>query len=95
MSKSIFFLNMFPDYQPPEAHNGLLSQAAITAADLDLERRWVQVSVAFESYISQRQLNQIAGDIASVYGLQQLQIEPSFPASQLQSIPGVVYIEEL
>jgi hypothetical protein len=39
MSKTVFFLNMFSDYQPPEPLLGLLSQAAITAADIDPEKK--------------------------------------------------------
>ena len=38
MNKTVFFLNMFSDYQPPEPLNGMLSQAAITAADIDPEK---------------------------------------------------------
>ena len=35
MSNTVCFLNMFPDYQPPEPLFGMLSQAAVTAADID------------------------------------------------------------
>ena len=35
MTDQVFFLNMFPDYAPPEELNAALSQAAIVAADID------------------------------------------------------------
>ena len=86
MSKTVFFLNMFPDYQPPEPLMGMLSQAAITAADIDTESRSVTVTLRSDTYIPQKLLTNAAGDIAAVYGLRRLQIEPVYPASQLQSV---------
>ena len=86
MSKSVFFLNMFPDYQPPEPLLGMLSQAAITAADIDPERRSVTVEVASDTYIPQKLLQKAAGDISAAYDLRSLQIEPVYPASELQSM---------
>ena len=86
MSKTVFFLNMFPDYQPPEPILGMFSQAAITAADIDPERRSVIVEVASDTYIPQKLLQKCAGDIADAYDLRSLQIEPVYPASQLQAM---------
>ena len=86
MSKTVFFLNMFPDYQPPEPLDVLLSQAAITAADIDPETRSVSVAIASDTYIPQKLLSKAAGDIAAAYGLRDLQIEPVYPASQLQNM---------
>ena len=86
MSKTVFFLNMFPDYQPPETLYEPLSQAAITAADIDPEKRSVTVTLASVTYIPQKLLQKAAGDIAAVYELRNLQIEPVYPASQLQAM---------
>ena len=84
MSKTVPFLNMFPDYVPPEPLDGMLSQAAITAADIDPERRTVSVVMQSEIYIPQKLLMKASGDICAVYGLRDLSIEPVYPASQLQ-----------
>ena len=86
MSKTVFFLNMFSDYQPPEDLFGYLSQAAITAADIDMEKRSVSVTIHAETYIPQKLLIKAAGDIRDAYGLRQLQIEPVYPSTQLQSV---------
>ena len=86
MSKTVFFLNMFSDYQPLEPLLGLLSQAAITAADIDPEKRSVVVSIASETYIPQKLLANAAGDICDAYGLRQLRIEPVYPPSQLTNM---------
>ena len=86
MSKTVLFLNMFPDYQPPESLYGLLSQAAITAADIDPEKRTVSVVMRSETYIPQKLLFKAAGDICAVYGLRDLYIQPVYPGSQLQNM---------
>ena len=86
MSKTVFFLNMFSDYTPPEPLLGMLSQAAITAADIDPEKRTVSVVMHSEIYIPQKLLSKAAGDICAVYGLRDLFIQPVYPASQLQSM---------
>ena len=60
MSKTVFFLNMFPDYQPSEDLYEALSQAAITAADIDPESRSVTVTITSETYIPQKLLMKAA-----------------------------------
>ena len=35
MTSTVFFLNMFPDFVPPEALQEAFSQAVISAADID------------------------------------------------------------
>ncbi len=86
MSEQVFFLNMFPDYAPPEALNGALSQAAIVAADIDPENRKVTVALYSDTYIPVRFLEQAEKEIAASYGLQQLEITATHPAAELQSI---------
>ena len=86
MEEQIFFLNMFPDYEPPEALAPVLSQAAIAAADISAEDRLVHVVVHSESYIPQRLLDQAAREISSLYGLRRMNLTATHPASQLQSI---------
>ena len=54
MEEQICFLNMFPDYEPPEELYAALSQAAIAAADIDPETRSVHVALHSERYIPQR-----------------------------------------
>jgi hypothetical protein len=63
-----------------------LSQAAIVAADIDPEMRSVSVAVHAESYIPQRLLNQAARDIASLYGLRQLNLTATHPETELHKM---------
>ena len=86
MGEQIQFLNMFSEYQPPEPLSSVLSQAALTAADIDPNTRCVTVSVYSQNYIPQRLLNQVSEDICSVYGLRELTISASHPIDQLHQI---------
>ena len=86
MEEQIFFLNMFPDYEPPEELYAALSQAAIAAADIDPETRSVHVALHSERYIPQRLLERVCKDICGLYGLQKLELTATHPESELQKI---------
>ena len=86
MNEQVFFLNMFPDYEPPEVLREALSQAAIVAADIDPELRGVEVAVHAECYIPQRLLDQTAKEIRELYGLNSLFLTASHPATELHKI---------
>ncbi len=84
--KNVSFLTMFPDYQPSEALGNALTQAAIVAAEIDLENRSAAVTVHSETYIPQRSLDQAARDIGLLYGLARLELFGTHPASQLHCV---------
>ena len=63
MSEKVYFPNMFPDYEPPEALNGALSQAAIVAADIDPVTRFVKVALYMDQYVPKRLMDQISKDL--------------------------------
>ena len=84
--ENALFLNMFPDYQPPEEVQRLLAQAVIVAADLDPTTRMVEVSIYASDYIPQRVLNQVASEIAVIYGLRKFYLFASHRAEQLHCI---------
>ena len=86
MAEQVLFLNMFPDYAPPEDLQQVLSQAAIAAADIDPQTRRVSVAIHTEQYIPSRSLEQVGREIAMSYGLQQVLITATHPAHQLQQI---------
>ena len=86
MEEEILFLNMFPDYAPPELLLSSLSQAAIVAADIYPEERKVSVKLRCPRYISQRMLDIVSSDICDIYGLNALSVNAVFPNDQLQMI---------
>ncbi len=86
MSHCTYLTNMFPDYVPPEPLVSVLSQAAIVAADIDAAGRRVCVCIHSEQYIPMAQLDTVSGEIAAIYGLNQLLLTATHPASQLQKV---------
>ena len=86
MDKQIPFLNMFPDYAPPEALQEALSQAVIAAADIHVASRSVSVAIHSECYIPGRYLEQVGREVAAAYGLDRLEITATHPENQLKKI---------
>ena len=86
MSETIYLLNMFPDYEPPEEIREAFSQAAIAAADIHPESRSVEVAAHAEHYVPSRLLRQAEGDIIGLYGLRNLEITVTHPETELHKI---------
>ncbi len=86
MEKTVYFLNMFPDFEPPEVLKQALSQAAVAAADIDAAKRRVSVALECESYVPKRSLDDIARQLQSIYGLNSFSLTAVFPADQLSCI---------
>ena len=86
MKQQVYFLNMFPDYEPPEALQCVLSQAAIVAADIDPEARSVEVAIHSDVYIPIAQLEEVSRELRLSYGLRRLNITATHPAHQLQNV---------
>ena len=89
MSEPTLFLNMFSAYEPPEALQSVLSQAAVVAADIEPERCRVSVCIHTERYISAAVLEQVSETICGIYGLRALELTATHPAEQLSCVdPG-------
>ena len=86
MSEKVTLLNMFPDYEPPEALESVLSQAAIVAADIDPAQRSVHIAAHATFYIPKRLLDQAADEIGRLYGLKALNLTVTHPEDQLHAI---------
>ncbi len=88
MREVVYFLQMFPDFEPPEALQSVLSQAAIVAADIDPESRTVSVALHCDTYIPKAELDAIALRLRDSYGLKRLELTATHPASQLKMVTG-------
>ena len=86
MREQVYFLNMFPDYEPPEGLQQILSQAAIIAADIDPAKGSVALALHSECYIAKYQMDTVISDLKACYGLRDLVITLSHPAHQLSCI---------
>ena len=86
MSETVYLLNMFPDYEPPEEIRKALSQAALVAVDIRAENRSVEVAAHTDTYVPRRLTRQAEKDILSLYGLRNLKITLTHPATELSKI---------
>ena len=81
--KNICFLNMFPDIDLDGQLRHSFDAATVCAADIEPERRFVSVTVIFSHYVSRKNRDAVASQIASVYGLNSVRIDPRFQEEQL------------
>ena len=89
MNDQVLFLNMFSEIQPPEELKEVLSQAVVSAADIDPEEGSVSVHIFTEQYIPTRLIDEIRDQVISCYGLRSFGIMATHPASELQKLePG-------
>ncbi len=86
MKDTVTFLQMFPDYEPPEALKCALSQAAIAAADIDPESKTVEVAIHSQVYIPKYELDGVAEALRQSYGLKALRLTATHPADQLKQV---------
>ena len=86
MSETVYLLNMFPDYEPPEEIRKALSQAALVAVDIRAENRSVEVAAHTDTYVPRRLTRQAEKGILSLYGLRNLEITLTHPATELSKI---------
>ncbi len=86
MNIKVQFLDMFPDYQPPEALQDALSQAAITAANISANDRNVSVAVLASQYISKQQWDDIADALKRIYFLRSFEVVCTYPAEQMRNV---------
>ncbi len=86
MEKKVFFLNMFPDYEPPEELKTALSQAAVCAVDIDPALRRVDVAIHSETYIPLRLLEGVRREIRDSYGLNVFLLTVTHPAQELHKM---------
>ena len=84
MEDRTYFLNMFADYEPPEALSEVFSQAAIVAADVNPFTRSVTMKVQFSRYIPRRQLDAVARDICGIYDLRTFHLTGVYPQEELK-----------
>ena len=86
MREPVLFLNMFPDYQPPEQLANLFAKAVLVAADINPATRCINSVVYSPNYIPQKTADLMCLDIAGVYGLKEINITCTHPADQLHQI---------
>ena len=88
MAETVLFLNMFSDYEPPEALKSCLSQAAVLSAQIDAVSRRLSMTVRFPQYISDQELHEVSEQLEALYGLRSMELEPRFSPDQVSKLSG-------
>ena len=86
MRETILFLDMFSDYEPPESLKSALSQAAVSAADIDPQSRRISVTIQCPEYISYANLDKLSKELCEVYALSNATMNAVHPAHQLEKM---------
>ena len=86
MKETILFLNMFSDYEPPEQLKSALSQAAISAADIDPQKRKISVIIECPDYITYADLDKLSKDLCDWYSLNDVAITAKHPVHLLSKM---------
>ena len=86
MSETVYFLNMFSDYEPPEELKSHLSQAAVISAQISAASRWVDVTLFSPKYLPMRLLHTVCTDLQTIYDLREMTITAQHPADELHNM---------
>lgn len=86
MASYIPFLQMFSQYSPQEPLAGLLSQAVIRNAELDMEARAILLELDCPRYIPLRLLEGVCRELRQVYDVRRVELLPHFPPEQLTQV---------
>ena len=76
MDKTVFFLNMFSDYQPDEPD--LWAKAEVRGAVIDSEERRVSVDLFSPTYICGKKQRSAISEIRKLYGVHKLELNLCF-----------------
>ena len=74
---------MFSDIVPSEELKSAFSQAAIVAADIDLEARAIHAAIRADAYIPKRLVDQLQKQIVDFYGLARAELTTLHPSTEL------------
>ena len=83
MEKTVYFLEMFRGYEPPEELLPALEQTAVRHAQIDRDVRKITVEIQPEVYITIKQLHETEQALEKLFGVRRVQLLPKFPGELL------------
>jgi len=84
MDEKIPISKLFSRYEPDEAGQVFFASACVLHADLDAQARTMTVYLQAESYLPQKQIDRMSTEIAKLYGVRQLHLEPKYTPDCLE-----------
>ena len=86
MAEQIYFLDMFPAYEPEDQARAWLARVLVTGAQIDQPKRAIEMDLFCPEYVPQRVLDDASQDICGIYQLKALELLMTHPADQLQRV---------
>ena len=86
MTETVFFFDIFPDYDPPEEQRINLSGAHLLDAQINQLERRIDVTFYSDRYISSQHLNAAAGWLRQYYQLRDVSIQCKHPPEELHKM---------
>ena len=94
MSQQIRFLDMFPDFEPPEKLMQCFEQILVTGAQIDQINRRIDMELFCPEYIPLKVLDDASKNIVRAYQLRNLKLMMRHPSDQLHRV-GKLEIRDL
>ncbi len=86
MSKTVYFLQMFSEYQPEEAKLNQWRAVELRGAELDASERRISLRLYSPSYLSREEISRTFSLLRELYGLQKLEAEWEFAPEALPQV---------
>lgn len=86
MDQTLYFHQMFPDCDLPEAVADLIGNALIRRANIDVEKRYIFIDLFSTAYIPEKDLNDLKMSLITQYELHAIDFDICHPADQLNKI---------
>ncbi len=86
MTETVFFFDLFSDYDPPEEQKSLLADAHLLEAEIDQTERKILVRLFAPNYIPARYLDGASSWLRQYYHLREVVLTCGHPADQLFKI---------
>ena len=86
MAEQIYFLDMFPAYEPEDTAGAMLSRLLVTGAQINQPKRTIEMNLFCSEYIPQRILDDACQEICSIYQIRKLQLLVKHPVDQLHRV---------
>ncbi len=84
MEEKIPLIRLFSRYKPDSVRQPFFEAAGVLHAGIDAENRSMNVTLESDVYLPQKQLEEAAKDIASLYAVREIRFEPHYSPECLQ-----------
>ena len=86
MNQTVYFLDMFCGYTPPEELQSVISQAVVCHGEIDTQGRKVTANILFPAYVTKKQITSMEMDLEQALGIKRIILIPAFEPHLLSNM---------